>query len=273
MKLTPKKPVKIIYSDDEDSENEEHEELDEDELNYEIKKKLGKVVHSTRSYDVHFPKMEKFVSNMEPYSYNQKLNKNHVKQIKTAYLKSKHDIQGTFITCTDITGKIYLLDGHHRYKALTDIYNKKKNKKNFNIEPQVHNYKIENIHSASTRELFNRINKVKPFNNDEEIIRHCHNIIALLKDKYPNRFKENCSSVKFPNVLISDVVVQLRRKFKEMDVINDNQIIDEIYATNIKLATKTYEGLRKHRNITEKQHDKMDEHEFYLSVLCPSKWF
>lgn len=275
-KLTLK--LKNIISDSEESDSEsDYESADEydEELTPEERKNkaieyLGLPKDSTDSYDLHSPDYKTFLEVANPYCYNQSIDKNHVKQIMKQYIKNSDNVEGMFICIIDEYGKIYLLDGHHRYAALQKAYNKKGD--NLTVKMYVKVYYIDTIDGPESRELFNRINNVKPFRNDKNITRHIHNIITKLKDRYDNRIRDKPSKV--PNIQISTINNAFREKFRNITNINEDQIFNDIKQKNNKLKTQTYDDIKKlNKNITQTQYNRMKNYNFFLSVLSPDKWF
>lgn len=255
--------------DDTDSESE-----DEVDIEQSINDTLGSPVHVLEGdYSIHFPdRVSNFINNVQSYCYNNSLNKDHIKQLIKTFKKSGKPLYGIFVTGTDQQGNIYLLDGHHRFEALKIAYKKNRSLQH-NI--QVHNYMIDDIHSKKTREIFNRINRVKPFNNNEELFRHLHNIVSKIRSKYPGCIKDN--QTQKPYVFMDDIVLGLRNYFKWSDIdindINDNEIFDKIVEKNEEMGYKDFGELSVYcKKLTSKQYDRMDDRKFYLSVLEPEQW-
>jgi hypothetical protein len=247
------------------------EEYDTNQLKKICQDKLGKSVKDTSLYSVHFPEVNKFI-NIKPYSYNNSLNKEHAKQMINKYRNDK-EVNGIFITAIDKKGEIHLIDGHHRHYALEKAY-KLKSK----IKPIicVHNYIIDDIHTNKTRELFNNINRVKPFNNDAQLLRHAHSIINRLRDTFKGHFKENLTRANKPNVLFTDVFKAIKNKIEDLglDNIDDDKIYNTIISKNDELSILTFEEMiRIDKKLTDNQYQKMNESNFYLSIYAPEQWF
>jgi hypothetical protein len=261
---------KNICFDSEESDSED-EEFDNDELKEICEDKLGKSVKDTSLYSVHFPDVSQII-NIKLYNYNNDLNKEHFKQMINKYRQNK-EINGIFTTVINNKGKIGLLDGHHRLRALKKAYKLKNN-----IKPIicVHNYIIDDENSIKTRELFNNINRVKPFNNDAELLRHAHFITNRLRTTFKGRFKENSTRANKPNVLLNDVFKAIKTEIINIgvDKVDDDKIYDTIIDKNEELSTLTFEEiLIIDKKLTDKQYEKMDEFDFYLSLYTPELWF
>jgi hypothetical protein len=269
------KNIKAVkYDSDSDSDDDTESESDNEiDIEQNIVEALGSPVYELKDqYGIHFPRISNFINNVKPYCYNNILNKEHVKQLIKTFKKNNKPLYGIFVTGTDQEGNIYLLDGHHRFEALKMVYGKNRSIKQ-NI--QVHNYMIDEIHSKRTREIFNRINRVKPFNNDEELFRHVHNIVSKIRSKYPGCIKDN--QTQKPFVCMDNVILGLRNHFKwnstDTNDIDDNEIFEKINEKNEELGYKDFGELSVHCNkLTQKQYDRMDDKRFYLSVLEPELW-
>lgn len=261
-------------SSDYDSSDEEYEIIDEIDLNERIEDVLGVPIYETPEYKGYFPSIINFLSDeITPYSYNNKINRDHMKQISKRMLDNKY-VHGIYYTGTDEEGNIFLLDGHHRYKALQRAY-----KKNNTIKPHIHviNYLIDDIHTKKTRELFNRINKVKPFNNEEEYVRHAHNIVAKLREYFPTGFKDvpGSKSSNRPYLHLSTVYSTIKDYLimNEIDEIDDDEIVDRIMKLNESLKSKVkknYKNIQK--KVTDKQLSKMKALGLYLSLIKSEEW-
>lgn len=271
---------KTKYESESESEFEyEYESESDDEKNYQeiIEETLGESIYTTPNYNGYFPTLKNFLSdNIHPYCFNNKINKDHMNQISTKIIRNKGQINGVFITAFSIAqNKIYLLDGHHRHKALQKAYQKDKH-----IKQHIHvfNYIIDDIYDVKTREWFNSINRVKPFNNDEDYLRHAHNIISKLKSRYPNCLKDDPTKQTShkPYVYLPDVLNALKLYFKEnkLDNIEDDAIFDKLVIKNDAFEYMTYDELQKKcKKLTKKQYDKMEKLGFYLSMVDPYDWF
>ena len=265
-----KNVIKKIHYETDSDEDSDDEVVDINKNIYDI---LNPPIYTTDQYTIHFPEVSKFITKVKKNPYNNKLNREHKKQLTTAYKKNK-PVHGVFYTGTDKYGHIYLLEGHHRFEAL-----KLSHKKKPNNEPviQVHNYMIDTINSARTRELFNIFNKVKPFFNDEELTRHVHSIIIKLQQKYPGCFKEGDNTQK-PHISIPKLKEALEKYIKDNDInphdINDDDFVDKIDEKNDDLADKTLKQLKEKycKRLTDNQYDKMNKKNFYMSLIDLSEW-
>jgi hypothetical protein len=281
-KLKPKKNSVIENNmEDENDENNNFTVINENNnptvtsqhIDNKIKEKLGVTFFDNKFKTYHYISAVTFVnSGINKYVFNDKLNKNHTDQLHRCYLQNK-DIQGIFTTAIDKNGVFYLLDGHHRFRAL-----KKARDKDNSINPCliIQNYKIDYVGSPATTELFNKINKIKPFVNNEKLNRARNSIINKINVLFPNRIKDSNNSRCYninQDYLIE--AINKRLEMEDIDNINEKLIIREIRDKNKEISEMSYPEIKlKWKKITQEQFERMQGHQCFLGLFRDySGWF
>lgn len=224
------------------------------------------------------PDIVKFVRNVEPYTYNNELNVEHIKTLTTNFQKNKLVIGG-FVTIEFDDGSICLFDGHHRIEALKKLDDATLKQ----ITIYIFHFKSDARESKHTRHLFSQINTVKPFDPKEfERMDNINYIVEQLKKKHPGFktcLRDNKHRVQKGSYLQSEFVTELRQKLKYFDSINkqydNNIIIEQIINYNNSLPAKGLNYIFGKQNILDadsEEYKKMQTKQFYLASPGGKKW-
>ena len=229
-------------------------------------------------FGLYKPDTTRFVKNIEPYTYNNELDKKHVQNLTTNIQKNKLVI-GSFITIEFDDGDICLFDGHHRIEALKKLDDTVLSE----IVIYAFHFKSDERESQKTRELFSKINTVKPFDVKEQ--ERCVNssiIIELLKKRHPGFkqcLRDNKKLVQKGNYLQSTFVEELKTKLKHFDTNNkpyDNiQVCEQIIKYNDSLPARGLNYIFGKDNIQATETEdfkKMTTKQFYLASPGGHKW-
>jgi hypothetical protein len=233
---------------------------------------------ANKEFGLYKPNTTKFVRSIEPYTYNNELNTKHIQSMVTNIQKNKLVIGG-FITIEFNDGMICLFDGHHRIEALKKLDDSVLDE----IVIYVFHFKSDARESQQTRDLFSKINTVKPFDVKEQ--ERCVNssiIIELLKKKHPGFkqcLRDNKKLVQKGNYLQSTFVDELKDKLKQFDTNNkqydNNLIADQIMKYNDSLPAKGLNYIFNTANIQAgetEEYKKMALKQFYLASPGGRKW-
>src|SRR5579872_47782 len=125
--------------------------------------------------------------------YNREVNLTHVKEIEEGIKQYKYCSDPIKIA-KDKNGKLHLLDGHHRFKGMENIYSKSKGKDHITVLVLV--YQVDDIEDEDSLKLYKQLNNVIPVRDSD-----------LLQ------------------VVISDAVKDLRNQYKDgpNDMIKDKK--------------------------------------------------
>jgi hypothetical protein len=186
---------------------------------------------------------------------------------------------GGFITIEFNDGAICLFDGHHRIEALKKLSDIVLSE----IVIYVFHFKSDARESQKTRELFGKINTVKPFDVKEQ--ERCTNssiIIEQLKKRhlgFKQCLRDNKKLVQKGNYLQSTFVEELKAKLKQFDTNNkpyDNiQVCEQIIKYNDSLPARGLNYIFGKTTIqaTEtEEFKKMTTKQFYLASPGGHKW-
>jgi hypothetical protein len=233
---------------------------------------------TNKDFGLYKPNTSKFVRSIEPYTYNNELNTKHIQSMITNIQKNKLVIGGV-ITIEFDDGSICLFDGHHRIEALKKIDDSVLNE----IIIYVFHFKSDARESPQTRDLFSKINTVKPFDVKEQ--ERCVNssiIIEQLKKRHPGFkqcLRDNKKLVQKGNYLQSTFVEELKTKLKQFDTNNRpydiDLIIEQIIKYNDSLPDKGLNYIFGKSNIQASETEefkKMVSKQFYLASLGGHKW-
>ena len=187
----------------------------------------------------------KFCNNIKEYGSNLEIIKQHYKNIADALLTEDNPIiynefivvEYTKLQTDDYKSLCEIIDGHHRMRALLDIFDKKPN---FNIIIRVSVIQSDKPNSIETKSIFRKFNITKPFVVDFDIMEITDLIINELKTEFKCNFtkfeliKDN-KQVQRPSIrqsVINDCIQKRLNKLKRMHHINRNDINIELIIQN-----------------------------------------
>lgn len=236
------------------------------------------LIPANKAFGLYNPDTVKFVRNIEPYAYNNELNTKHIQSMVTNFQKNKLVIGG-FISIEFNDGTICLFDGHHRIEALKKLDDSVLSE----ITIIVFHFKSDARESQQTRDLFSKINTVKPFDvKEQERCVNCSIIIEQLKKRHPGFkqcLRDNKRLVQKGNYLQSTFVEELKTKLKQFDINNrpydNNLIVDQIMKYNDSLPDKGLNYIFGKSNIQASETEefkKMVTKQFYLASPGGLKW-
>jgi hypothetical protein len=236
-----------------DEETDTLYDIESQEYKKYLKKILGKETHIVKDEDFRtFTLTENtktFIGNIQEYSYNLEIIEDHWKEIAESLKgeeKPKINSEFTVVEFTKLKTKdkkslCVLFDGHHRYKALQEIY--KVNPKII-IKIRICVIQSDLPGSIETNILFKKYNKMKPFIVEFDKSEITIKIINILNIKF------SCISFKFIktqshanrpsittvklNTAIINRLSELSRRFQ----INYNDIDIDSYIKNFEIYNK-----------------------------------
>lgn len=240
---------------------------------------LGKNIDpENKSFGLYKPITTRFVKGIEPYAYNNELDKKHIQTLAANFQKNKLVI-GSFITIEFDNGDICLFDGHHRIEALKKLDDAVLAE----IVIYVCHFKSNERESQQTRDLFSKINTVKPFDIKEQ--ERCDNsnyIVEQLKKRhigFKQCLRDNKKLVQKGNYLQSQFVDELKGKLKQFDTMNkpyDTTVIcNQIINYNDSLPGLGLNYIFGKDNIQTAETDefkKMEVKKFYLASVGGRNW-
>ena len=194
--------VKFEDSDDDLEDNKEEKYTD-----------LGEIIHTSRNMTMYLVHPIKVVENITKWTHNRALNDKHVKTIAEGVKKSKRLI-GSLKAVKDDTKTITLIDGHHRQKALKNIF---KENPDFNMDDVILEvYEVEDFDSEEVLDLFNDCNNVRNISDSEMPNLTCMNLMKKLKEKFPKLIvkSEVCHKPALSEVTLIRKIKTIIRTFK-----------------------------------------------------------
>ena len=253
-----------------------------------LKKILGKENHIDNDKDFRTytltDKTKTFIDNIQEYSYNLEIIEEHWKEIAESLKgeeKPKINSEFTVVEFTKLKTKdkkslCVLFDGHHRYKALQEIY--KVNPKII-IKIRVCLIQSDLAGSIETNISFKKYNKMKPFIVEFDKSEITINIINILNIKFSCitfKFIKTQSHANRPSITTSKVNTAIINRLSELSrryQINYNDIdIDsyikkfEIY--NKKLAKKDKDYFKSiDKSITDKMVETAKKANCFLGLV------
>ncbi len=236
------------------------------------------LIPANKDFGLYNPDTIKFVRTIEPYTYNNELNTKHI-QSMVANIQQNKRVIGGVVTIEFNDGSICLFDGHHRIEALKKLDDSVLSE----ITIIVFHFKSDTRESQQTRELFSKINTVKPFDIKEQD--RCSNsniIVEQLKKRHPGFkqcLRDNKKLVQKGNYLQSAFVDELKAKLKQFDINNRPYdtalIVDQIIKFNDSLPNKGLNYIFCKDNIQAAETEefkKMTTKQFYLATPGGRKW-
>lgn len=253
--------------------DEEFHSCDEDEYIDSKLEKLDDIAEAkfkNITYTSYFIKNGRdFIKLIRPWTFNNPLNDEHIEKI-FQQLKKEPFLTGVFTVLCLEDKSLVLIDGHHRYHALMQLY-----QEGFDdtIFLEVHCYQSDRIESDRTISLFSKLNNTKPFQPDLPIIIMTINIIKKLKDLFPNVIKSGKTRANFPNILEEELNDLLQNKLKKIKLPLENRIIKKIINLNneYKNIAKSIISSNKKRN-WEKSKIRLERTGCYLGIVPINEW-
>ena len=253
-----------------------------------LKKILGKENHIDNDKDFRTytltDKTKTFIDNIQEYSYNLEIIEEHWKEIAESLKgeeKPKINSEFTVVEFTKLKTKdkkslCVLFDGHHRYKALKEIY--KVNPK-FIIKIRICLIQSDLPDSIDTNILFRKYNKVKPFIVDFDKSDITIEIIKILNIKFSCinfTFIKNQSHVNRPSISTSKINAAILQRLGELSrrfQINYNDIRIDSYIKhfekyNNKLSKKNKDCFKiNDKKITDKMIESATKANCFLGLV------
>ena len=204
----------------------------------------------------------KFCNNIKEYGSNLEIIKQHYKNIAEALLTEDNPIiynEFIVVEYTKLQTDVYkslceIIDGHHRMRALLDIFDKKPK---FNIIIRVSVIQSDYPDSIETKSIFRKFNITKPFIVDFDIMEITELIITELKTHFKCNYtkfdliKDN-KQVQRPSIkqsVINDCIQKRLNELKTLYHINRNDIdIDLIIQNFIKYNNEISKEVKEDKN-------------------------
>jgi hypothetical protein len=206
------------------------------------------------------------LANIHEYPHNNKTNKRHVNDLKKAYKKGEY-VYGNFVVGIDDNNIPWLLEGHHRIKAIKEIKDK------INADAIIYVHKIDNIDSNDTTELYNKINHIKPLRNNAHIKKLATKFVRQFDEKFESilKNKNKDDKVNRPYINKNELSDTITKYIEQKGGLNIDikKMIENISEKNEKLCNYEYKELISHKKwnkVTETTFNKMDKKECFLSL-------
>jgi len=245
-----------FYSDEDIEIEQEQEQEDNKVYNIESKeyKQYKKNIlgipnyskNTLSSYTLENRLVYSFCKNIKEYGLNLQINEGHYKKIKDELLSDENPIiYNEFVVVEyknleteDVKSLCELLDGHHRLRALLDIYNIQHK---FNIVIRVIIIQSDLPNSIETKSIFRKFNIIKPFEVDFDIMKISELLIIKLnthfRNKYNNfEFIKNNTQIARPSIrqsIINECIQKRLNDLKLRHSINKNDINIDLIIQNI----------------------------------------
>ena len=258
-----------IGSDSEsDSNSESYQECEYDLANE------SEFYNSVSDYKNLSPKdTKKFINYIQEWTYNNPVNNEHVQNIKKALIKHPH-LTGVFSIIKLDNGTHHFIDGHHRARALKEIY---KDNPEFQINITVHCYFSDTLDSEKTVELFNRLNNTKPFKPVIKYVEVTIDIIKKIKINFPKILRNTPVKSQYPYVHEPTLSSKIQDKLKSIgsdvstsDILCKFLKYDEKIKLNLDEFIKIHRGF-KNKSRFEKDIEKANKAACYLGVVSTDK--
>ena len=274
--------------DSSDDETDKLYDIESPEYKKYVKKILGKETHIDKDEDFRTYTLtvntKTFIDNIPEYSYNLEIVEAHWKEIAES-LKSEEKpkinseftvVEFTKLKTKDKKSLCVLFDGHHRYKALQEIY--KVNPKII-IKIRVCVIQSDLQDSIETNILFKKYNKVKPFIVEFDKSDISFKIINILNIKFSCitfTFIKTQSHANRPSITTSKINTAILNRLNELSrryQINYNDIDIDSYIKNFeiynkKLAKKEKEYFKSNdKSITDKMIESAKKAHCFLGLV------
>lgn len=193
-------------------------------------------------------KLREFIQ-IDSYNHNNTLNKEHIIKLKEDFENNKSGyITGIFSVIEFKDGCIILIDGHHRIKALKELYLEENFDTDFMFYVAI--YKLDIKYSQEDEnvlDIFSKVNNTKPFKTDIEVTKANINITSRLKSRYPKLFSKTQEEKRnrFPNLNEKGFCRHLGKILEEKEVINENELFKKIIDYNKKMKRDPTKYLKK----------------------------
>ena len=230
----------------------------------------------------------KFCKYIKEYGSNLEIIEDHYKNIADALLTEDNPIiynefivvEYTKLQTDDYKSLCEIIDGHHRMKALLDIFDKKPK---FNIIIRVSVIQSDYPDSIETKSIFRKFNIMKPFIVDFDIMEITDLIITKLKSNFKCNYtffeliKDN-KQVHRPSIkqsIINDCIQKRLNKLKTLNHINRNDIDIELVIQNFikynnEISNKVKEDknyFKNDKSITDNIIDKASKVDCFLGLV------
>jgi hypothetical protein len=236
-----------------DDETDTLYSIDSPEYKKYIRKILGKETHIDNDADFRTytltDKTKTFIDSIPEYSYNLEIVEAHWKEIAESLKgeeKPKINSEFTVVEFTKLKTKYkkslcVLFDGHHRYKALQEIY---KSNPKIIIKIRICVIQSDLPGSVETNILFKKYNKIKPFIVEFDKSDITINIIKILNIKFSCitfNFIKTQSHANRPSITTAKLNTAILNRLSELSrrfQINYNDIDIDSYIKNFEIYNK-----------------------------------
>ena len=187
-----------------------------------------------------------FCKNIKNYGLNLQIDDNHYKKISDELLIEENPViynefivvEYTKLETEDVKSLCELLDGHHRLKALLDIYTKKPK---FNIVIRVSVIQSDFPESIETKSIFRKFNIIKPFEVDFDIMDISNLLITKLNTHFSIKYNKfdfikDSTQVARPSIRKSVINECIQKRLNDLKLrycINKNDINIDLIVKNI----------------------------------------
>lgn len=274
--------------DSSDDETDKLYDIESPEYKKYLKKILGKETHIDKDEDFRTYTLTEntktFIDNIPEYSYNLEIVEAHWKEIAES-LKSEEKpkinseftvVEFTKLKTKDKKSLCVLFDGHHRYKALQEIY--KVNPKII-IKIRVCVIQSDLQDSIETNILFKKYNKVKPFIVEFDKSDMSFKIINILNIKFSCitfKFIKTQTNANRPSITTTKINTAILNRLNELcrrfqinyNDIDINSYIKNFEIYNKKLAKKDKEYFKNNgKKITDKMVETAKKANCFLGLV------
>jgi hypothetical protein len=249
-------------SSKEEKDYESDDDIEEENLSSEIFGELIDDIGGKHNVKLYRGKYEKILDNIKDLPYNRKITDSHVKKIKSGILKDRC-LPTPLKIARDKYDRLFLLDGHHRKKALDQI---SKENKDFHITIRIELYEVDDIKGEDCKELYRKSNSILPFEENDLPQLIISGTITKLKSYYPNLIKlKGKNSVTRPFVDENLIYNGIRdSKLGEDGKLDADDIKNIIININNWLSEQEQEYFDS--DITDKMFESATDKEFFLGL-------
>ena len=171
----------------------------------------------------------KFVNNIEIWSGQRPLNKEHVKALARQFTREGH-VMGTFKVVRSQDGLVRLCDGQHRMFALREIF---KLQPDFDCDIIIELYETDTLESKNSLRLFEKANNVLNVHPEDMPNKLALSIVDKLSRRFKDIFRDVEEGKRCVRPYISKRIAfqKLKKAFEEHEI-NEDLLFNRILEYN-----------------------------------------
>lgn len=199
-----------------------------------------RIYDKTIKYNTHDIYIKNILSvKFYPFIFNNKIDREHIERLKDGILESTTFIDT--IKIVNLEDILLIIDGHHRIRALFELYQEDKIEADMKLKVDVFDMIfINNDNNKYLLKLFEYINNTKPFKPDNMLNSLTHLFLDTIKKKElnnnntygvyikANQNKDNLDYIKFPYIRPHYLVISLKEYLKQNNLYSEDDIQDTV---------------------------------------------